>query len=88
MANIKSQQKRIITNEKSRQRNISVRSKMRTVVKQVREAIASKDQALIAPALKSAISVIDRAASKGVIHANSAARKKSELQNLSNAAQS
>jgi small subunit ribosomal protein S20 len=87
MANIKSQKKRIVTNEKARQRNIAVRSRMRTIIKQAREALETKDAAQIAPAIKAAVSEIDRAAAKGVIHRNSAARKKSELQTLAHGAQ-
>ena len=85
MANIKSQKKRNLTNEKARQRNISVRSKMKTVMKKALTAIESKDAEAIKTAVPEALSVIDRAASKGVIHSNSAARKKSQLQSRANA---
>lgn len=80
MANIKSQIKRIRTNEKRRMRNQSVRSRMKTMVKKALSAQtgmpgeADKQTALVA-----AISAIDRAASRGVIHPNAAARKKSNL---------
>ena len=80
MANIKSSKKRNITNEKHRQRNVAVKSRMKTLVKQAADAIASKDAAKIKDSLPKALSEIDRAASKGVIHRNSAARKKSTLQ--------
>ncbi|MCF6287201.1 MAG: 30S ribosomal protein S20 [Candidatus Hydrogenedentes bacterium] len=80
MANIKSQKKRILTNEKSRQRNMAVRSKMKTLVKYAMSALESKDAEKIKATLPAALSSIDRAASKGVIHANNAARKKSSLQ--------
>lgn len=86
MANIKSQKKRNITNEKARQRNVAVRSRMRTIIKQAREVLAGADTSKIGEAIKAAVSEIDRAAAKGVIHRNSAARKKSELQHLANAA--
>ena len=79
MANIKSQKKRIITNEKRRQRNVAVRSRMKTVIKQAMTAIEAKDEAAKKTALPAAISAIDRAESKGVIHANSAGRKKAML---------
>ena len=85
MANIKSQKKRNLTNEKARQKNVAVRSKMRTIVKQAREALTTNDAAKIGDAIKAAVSEIDRAAQKGVIHRNSAARKKSELHHLLNA---
>jgi len=80
MANIKSQKKRILTNEKARQRNMAVRSRMRTLIKGAMAAIDSKDEAQIKAAVPAALSEIDRAASKGVIHRNSAARKKSSIQ--------
>ena len=80
MANIKSQKKRILTNEKSRQRNMAVRSRMRTMIKQALAAIDSKDAEQIKTAVPTALSAIDRAASKGVIHANNAARKKSSIE--------
>nr|AUN36996.1 SSU ribosomal protein S20p [uncultured bacterium] len=85
MANIKSQKKRIITNEKARTRNVAVRSRMRTIVKQAREALEGKDAGAIGEAVKAAVSEIDRAASKGILPRNSAARKKSELQRLASA---
>ena len=80
MANIKSQKKRIITNERRRQRNVAIKSKVKTFMKQTQAAIESKDAAEIARLLPVALSEIDRAATKGVYHANNAARKKSSLQ--------
>lgn len=80
MANIKSQKKRILTNEKSRQRNMAVRSRMKTMIKGALTAIETKDAEQIKVAVPAALSAIDRAASKGVIHRNSAARKKSSIQ--------
>ena len=87
MANIKSQKKRILLNEKNRQRNMAVRSRMKTAIKKVQTAVAAKDPQQIQAALKAAVSEIDRAASKGVIHRNAAARKKSSLQHLATSAQ-
>lgn len=78
MANIKSQIKRNRQNEKARLRNKAVRSELKTRVKNAEAAAASGDEAA-APAATKAISTIDRAASKGVIHRNAAARKKSRL---------
>jgi len=80
MANIKSQKKRILTNEKRRQRNVATRSNMKTMVKHALSAMEAKDQERLKTALPKALSAIDRAASKGVIHRNAAARKKSGLQ--------
>ncbi|MGV9412119.1 30S ribosomal protein S20 [Nocardia sp. NPDC003693] len=79
MANIKSQMKRIRTNELARQRNQSVKSSLRTSIRKFREAAAAgeKDKALTL--LQSASKSLDKAASKGVIHINQAANKKSAL---------
>ena len=79
MANLKSQKKRILTNEKSRQRNVAIRTRMKTYLKRVDEAIEQKDSAQIDTALAQALTEIDVAARKGVIHKNTAARKKSRL---------
>jgi small subunit ribosomal protein S20 len=80
MARIKSQKKRIITNEKRRQRNVAVKSRLRSHMKRALAAIEAKDVEQVKAVLPQALSEIDRAASKGVIHPNSAARKKSTLQ--------
>ena len=82
MANIKSQEKRIRTSERDRLKNISVKSRMKTYVKQAMAAIESKDAGKVKTTVPEALSEIDRAVSKGVIHANSGARKKSTLQRL------
>ncbi len=74
MANIKSQKKRILTNAKAYERNKAVRAEMRTRVK---SAVAEGD--VDSEATRAAIARIDRAAAKGVIHKNTAARKKSRL---------
>ncbi|MFF0493522.1 30S ribosomal protein S20 [Nocardia sp. NPDC004068] len=79
MANIKSQMKRIRTNEAARQRNQSVKSALRTSIRKFREAAEAgeKDKAL--DLMRAAGRDLDKAASKGVIHANQAANKKSAL---------
>ncbi len=79
MANIKSQIKRIKTNEKARLRNKSVRSSLKTAVRKFREAADAGDAATATVALKDASKMLDKAASKGVIHANQAANRKSAL---------
>ncbi|BCK57598.1 30S ribosomal protein S20 [Nocardia wallacei] len=79
MANIKSQMKRIRTNEAARQRNQSVKSALRTSIRKFREAAASGEKAKAQELLVSASRDLDKAASKGVIHANQAANKKSAL---------
>ena len=85
MANIKSAKKRIITSQKRAAKNKAVKSGVKTAVKKVRVAIDANDTAAAAAALENAKSVIDKAASKGIIHKNNAARKKSALVNKLNA---
>jgi len=79
VANIKSQIKRIKTNEKARLRNKSVKSELKTHIRRVREAVAGGDKDAAATALRTASKKLDKAVSKGVIHANQAANKKSAL---------
>ena len=79
MANIKSQIKRIATNEKARLRNKAVKSELRTHVRRVREAVAGGDKDAASVALVAASRKLDKAVSKGVIHQNQAANKKSAL---------
>lgn len=79
MANIKSKIKRIGTNEKARLRNVQVRSELKTHVRKVRTAIAAGDKTAAETALKNASVKLDKAASKGVIHENQAANRKSAL---------
>ena len=85
MANIKSQLKRIKTNEKARLRNKSVKSSLKTAIRRFREAAdaGEREQAIIA--LQQASRQLDKAASKGVIHPNQAANKKSAMAERANA---
>ena len=85
MANIKSHIKRNKTNEKARQRNKAVRSEVRSYVRVVRENIAAgnKDEAQQAYAV--AARKLDKAVSKGVLHKNNAANRKSRLATQINA---
>lgn len=76
MANIKSQIKRIRTNELARQRNKAVKSEIRTRMKNAVAAAGTENEA---DALRQAIKRLDTAASKGVIHKNQAANRKSGL---------
>jgi len=85
VANIKSQIKRIGTNEKARLRNKAVKSELRTHVRRVREAVAGGDKAAASVALVTASTKLDKAVSKGVLHANQAANKKSALAKVVNA---
>lgn len=79
MANIKQQQKRNLTNEKSRQRNQAVRSAVRTEIRKVREAVAAGDKTKAEEQLRAASRALDKAVSKGVFHRNNAANKKSAM---------
>ena len=79
MANIKSQQKRIKTNERRRLRNQSAKSSLRTAVRGFREAIEAGEKEKAGELLLSTSRKLDQAASKGVIHKNQAANKKSAL---------
>ena len=85
MANIKSQLKRIKTNEKARLRNKSVKSSLKTAVRRFREAADAGDREQAAVALQLASRQLDKAASKGVIHPNQAANKKSAMAQRANA---
>lgn len=79
MANIKSQKKRNLTNLKAQARNKAVRSALKTYIKRVNEAVAAGDKAAAAEALSVANRALDKAASKGVIHKNQAANRKSGI---------
>ena len=79
MANIKSQEKRIRTNELARLRNQAVKSSLRTAVRSFREAAEAGEKEKAAELLESTNRKLDKAASKGVIHKNQAANKKSAL---------
>jgi len=79
VANIKSQIKRIRTNEAARLRNKSVKSALKTAVRRVRTAVDAGDKATAQAELVTASRSLDKAVSKGVIHANQAANRKSAL---------
>lgn len=79
MANIKSQKKRVITNEKAHKRNVSVKSALKTAIRATREAIAAGDKAAAEAAFAVASRKLDKAAGRGVIHKNQAANRKSAL---------
>lgn len=85
MANIKSQIKRNLTNEKTRLRNREVRSEVKTAIRAVREQIATGDTASAQAALQNASRKLDKAVSKGVLHKNNAANRKSNLAKKVNA---
>ncbi|GAA4859402.1 hypothetical protein GCM10025787_50100 [Saccharopolyspora rosea] len=79
VANIKSQMKRIRTNEKNRLRNKSVKSSVKTAIRKFREAAAAGDKDKAVELQRAAARALDKAVSKGVIHKNQAANKKSAL---------
>jgi small subunit ribosomal protein S20 len=79
VANIKSQKKRIKTNEISRQRNKAVKSELRTHIRNFRTAVAEGQTEKAVELSKVANRALDRAVSKGVIHANQAANRKSAI---------
>ncbi|HST73098.1 MULTISPECIES: 30S ribosomal protein S20 [Kocuria] len=79
MANIKSQKKRILTNEKSRLRNNAYKSELKTLIRKVDEAVAAGQQDAAQDALRNVARKLDKAVSKGVLHKNNAANKKSGL---------
>ena len=85
MANIKSQLKRIKTNEKARLRNKAVKSDLKTAVRSFREAMAQGDTDAATKALAAASRRLDKAVSKGVIHRNQAANRKSAMAKVLNA---
>ncbi len=82
MANIKSQVKRIKTNEKARLANASFKSSMRTAIKAVEAAVKAGDKELATKLLAVAYSKIDKSVSRGIQHKNTAARQKSHLSAL------
>lgn len=84
MANIKSQIKRIRTNRKATERNRAVKSELRTAVRQAREAIAAGDKEAAELKVRAANRKLDKAVSKGVIHRNNAANRKSALAQKAN----
>ena len=79
MANIKSQIKRNKQNEKARQRNKAVKSELKTAVRKFREAADAGNVEAATLAMRSASVKLDKAASKGVIHKNQAANRKSAI---------
>ncbi|HEX3648177.1 MAG TPA: 30S ribosomal protein S20 [Pseudonocardiaceae bacterium] len=79
MANIKSQIKRIRTNEAARMRNKSVKSSVKTAIRKFREAADAGERDKAMELLRTASKALDKAAGKGVIHANQAANKKSAM---------
>jgi len=84
VANIKSQKKRIRTNERARLRNQAIKSALRTDIRSFREAAEAGDKDKATEALRAASRSLDKAVSKGVIHKNQAANKKSAMAHKGN----
>jgi len=82
VANIKSQKKRILTNAKAAERNRAVRSELKTRVKKAESTVGTDENEA---AVRAAVKRLDSAVSKGVIHKNTAARRKSRLMKRINA---
>lgn len=83
MANTKSAKKRIRTNERKRERNVAYKSRVKTMIKKAEQGIFAKNPD--AEAVRAAISSLDKAAGKGILHKNNAARRKSRLMKKLNA---
>jgi small subunit ribosomal protein S20 len=79
VANIKSQKKRVLTNEKAHQRNVAVKSGLKTSIRATRQAIDAGDKEAAEAAYQVAAQKLDKAAGRGVIHKNQAANRKSGL---------
>ena len=79
MANIKSSKKRVLIAERNRLRNVAMKSSIKTAVKKALELSTSEDKEALQAALSNAYKLCDKAVSKGVLHKNTAARKKSRL---------
>lgn len=88
MANNKSTEKRILQTERSRQRNKAIKTRMRSAVKGLRNAVAEGDSEKAKSLLPRTIRLVDGTAQKGGIHRNAAARTKSRLQKAVNALES
>ncbi|MDR1861911.1 MAG: 30S ribosomal protein S20 [Candidatus Ancillula sp.] len=84
MANIKSQKKRVITNEKAHKRNVAYKSELKTLIRKTREAVAVGELDAASASLKAANRKLDIAVSKGVIHKNNAANRKSAIASIVN----
>jgi small subunit ribosomal protein S20 len=84
VANIKSQKKRNLTNEKSRLRNRSIKSELKTATHRVEAAVAAGDSETAQALAAKASRLFDKAASKGIIHKNQAANRKSGVAKLAN----
>jgi len=79
MANIKSAKKRVLTAEANRQRNVAFKTSIKTAIKKALALAAESDKDALAAAISNVYKLCDKAVSKGILHKNTAARKKSRL---------
>ena len=79
MANIKSAKKRVLIAEANRQRNVAFKSSIKTAIKKALELVEGKDKEALNSALSKVYQLCDKAVVKGILHKNTAARKKSRL---------
>ena len=79
MPNIKSSKKDVISSKKAYEKNKADKSEMKTVIKKYEAALVSGDKAAAEVAYKDAIQIVDKAVTKGILHKNTAARKKSSM---------
>ena len=79
MPNIKSSKKDVISSRKAYEKNKADKSEMKTVIKKYEAALVSGDKAAAEVAYKDAIQIVDKAVTKGILHKNTAARKKSSM---------
>ena len=79
MANIKSAKKRVLIEEAKRQRNVALKTSIKTALKKALELASSDDKEALNKAISKAYQLCDKAVSKGILHKNTAARKKSRL---------
>lgn len=86
MPNIKSVMKDVKKSRERHERNVAAKSKIKTFVKKAKSAIEAGDDAATTQAISAATSVIDKAAEKGIIHKNAAARRKSRVMIAANKA--
>ena len=79
MPNIKSSKKDVIRSRVAYEKNKADKSEMKTVIKKYEAALAGGDRAVAETAYKAAVQIVDKAVSKGILHKNTAARKKSSM---------
>ncbi len=79
MANIKSAKKRVLIAEANRQRNVAFKTSIKTAVKKALELAAGEDKEALNAAVSKVYQLCDKAVVKGILHKNTAARKKSRL---------